>query len=431
MNHRFTENPAYAEYEMLLRELHDLMAAGHDESPEAEAVRDRMEAPASALSREEIARLKGLSADLYMLQGEEIFEPTGDSELTPERRRAALKEAWDRQDWVAALALLRKGPPFFTQPQMAFLRFRAYAELGHLDSALMFLAYAVRTDPQNIAYACLFTDLLLRLGRTGEALEWADGWLENSESPPALRIQAAAILIRAATGMPEAESRRAHQQVSQVLEAALRHQHSRAEAPDLRVYGYIDLGLCYEALGRLQEARSAYESALAINPDSEAALVARGLLRAHMDPDGAAQDFERAVERSTAYAAPYLYLAEGLLGRGAAGDYERCVALCDRVLMLTQDPELVAPALQGRAIAQFQLGAPVEQARANLRMAVDLAPSNEALRSNLERFERTVQARASGEPTEAAWQPPIALEAPQARRELRERCLPVGAPAAW
>ena len=50
------------------------VAAGKGDTDEADTVRDEMDLPWRALSRKEIARLDGLSADLYMLEDDEVFE---------------------------------------------------------------------------------------------------------------------------------------------------------------------------------------------------------------------------------------------------------------------------------------------------------------------------------------------------------------------
>src|SRR5206468_4867238 len=109
-----------------------------------------------------------LSAALYMLQGEEIFEPLPQEERTRQHLGAALKDAKDRKDWQQVLRLLRKGPLFLSPDQIAFIRAEAYNELGHLDTAFMFVDYAARIAPQITHYDWRATGLLLKLGRFDE-----------------------------------------------------------------------------------------------------------------------------------------------------------------------------------------------------------------------------------------------------------------------
>src|SRR5438105_4980179 len=103
---KFSDNPYYVEYEDLLKKLHRLIAEGKGASEEADTVRDEMDRPERELSSEELARLNGLSADLYMLQGDEIFETSGTDTATPELLASHLDAAWHEQDWQRVLELL-------------------------------------------------------------------------------------------------------------------------------------------------------------------------------------------------------------------------------------------------------------------------------------------------------------------------------------
>src|SRR6266566_2413562 len=122
MRARFWENPHFVQHESLLRRLHELMAAGKGDSDEADAVRDQMDVSWRALSREEIARLDGLSADLYMLEGEEVLDPASAQGWTPERLGVELGSAWNQGEWEKVLSLLRNGPSFIPQDRIAYLR---------------------------------------------------------------------------------------------------------------------------------------------------------------------------------------------------------------------------------------------------------------------------------------------------------------------
>ncbi len=422
MSGRFVENGSFNEYERLLKEVHALIAAGGGESPEADDIRDRMEMAGSGLSPDEIARLKGLSADLYMLQDDETRQPSDAAETTGDRR-AALQDAWESEDWSRGLALLRKNPPLFTGAQIAYLRFRAYAALGHLDTARVFIEYAFRQNPGNVTYACLLSDLLVRLRRLGEAAERAEAWLADPSSPPGLRIQAAGLLLRSAGDATGSEALSIHERVIGILQAALGSEESAADTPDLRTYGYVCLGTCFEAVGRIKEAHQAYDRALLFDPLHEGALVARALLRAAQDPERTVPDLEQAVASGTTLVAPYVHLARLLLNRG---DYEQALTLSRRVLELSRRPELAATALHWAAIARFQLGAPTDLVRANFRTAMDLNPSDESIRSNFEAFERAVQARQAGHRAEPAWQRSRFDAHQEARRELQEHSPLVG-----
>ena len=175
---QFPHNPAYVEYETLLTKLHRFIAAGMGDSDEAEAVREEMDAPWLKLSSQENMRLNGLSADLYALQNNEIYEPyTG----TREQLRADLNAAWGRGGYETTLALLRKGTPFLTPDRAAYLRGRSYAGLGHPDVGLLFLRDAAGRDPERAAYRVAVLDLLLSLHRTEDALAETHEYVRSAD----------------------------------------------------------------------------------------------------------------------------------------------------------------------------------------------------------------------------------------------------------
>ena len=144
----FSANTAYSQYEVLLCELHRLIARGEGNSEAADVIRERMETSEQELSEQELRRLNCLSADLYMLQDDEIFEKAETEERTPEVLGAALNRACEQEEWETVLALLRKGPTFLPRHAIAYLRGIAYEALGHRETALLFLSYAARIDPQ-------------------------------------------------------------------------------------------------------------------------------------------------------------------------------------------------------------------------------------------------------------------------------------------
>lgn len=56
---------AYATYERLLRQLHELSRRDEDEGPEAEAIRDQMDQPWNQMTSDEKERVCQLSTDLW------------------------------------------------------------------------------------------------------------------------------------------------------------------------------------------------------------------------------------------------------------------------------------------------------------------------------------------------------------------------------
>ena len=180
MNNKFADNPFYVQYEALLEELHRLIAAGKGNEDEADAVRDEMDAPEQKLSQEEIMRLNGLSADLYMLQSNEVYEPY---EGMREELVTALGGALSRNDYENILPLLRKGTPFLRPAQVASLRGRCYAMLGHLETGLLFLRYAAEQEPDQVAHRLYILGLLTQLNRTQEVLSEVESYARTVMEP--------------------------------------------------------------------------------------------------------------------------------------------------------------------------------------------------------------------------------------------------------
>jgi hypothetical protein len=87
-------------------------------------------------------------------------------------------------------------------------------------------------------------------------------------------------------------------------------------------------------------------------------------------------------------ALPYLYLAHAAV---TEGDYKRCLELCNIVLQLSKNPEILAIALQWLAISHHELGVPSDIVRASFTTAMALDPQNEQIRRNSEYFEQRVR----------------------------------------
>jgi hypothetical protein len=102
------------------------------------------------LSPERRALLDNLSGDLFMLVGDEVLEVGED----PDRSKAAFDDAWNRRDWIALLALLRRSElrarvsddcaPYvgLSENRVANMRAQCWRELGFREAANCFVEYA-------------------------------------------------------------------------------------------------------------------------------------------------------------------------------------------------------------------------------------------------------------------------------------------------
>ena len=141
MTDRFADNPAYVQYQRLAVRLHEAIAAYGNGSDEADALRDQMDEPWKQLDAGEVTHLRGISADLYMLDNDEVLEPEVLPSLSPEARRSEVEAAKEKGDAEAVLALLRKGPAFLNARVVATYRAWAYQVLGDVEVARLFDRY--------------------------------------------------------------------------------------------------------------------------------------------------------------------------------------------------------------------------------------------------------------------------------------------------
>jgi hypothetical protein len=265
MQGRFAENPAYVEYESLLKKLHALIAEGKCDSDEADAVRESMDAPERLLNRAEKDRLNGLSADLYMLQGEEALQsPPIDANTLKER----VAHAQARNDWEAVLNLLRhRSPEEVPTDVVAIKRSRAYDALGHPDTALLFLDFGYRHKADEPHYQALRLRLLADAGRVTEAEESATRILSEAHRWPAATIVAADVLLNVTQSGSQQERTQRWREILDRLAPVLREtpQESRLTPNDF-VLGQLLLAYCHFELQEFENGNAALKAAVDADP---------------------------------------------------------------------------------------------------------------------------------------------------------------------
>lgn len=122
------------------RELHRLAAAGMDDSPEADAIRDATDGPWKSLSELERDRVRLLSEDLYSLV--ESRPPTLPMSSEARSHLSDAEDARRRGDWDQALALLRNWQAYLEPARASYLRGMIWLEAGDSETAAHFLEHA-------------------------------------------------------------------------------------------------------------------------------------------------------------------------------------------------------------------------------------------------------------------------------------------------
>ena len=136
--------PAYSQYEALLKRLHDLNREGKLDSSEVDLVREGMEEPWSRLSEADRALLAGLSSDLSSLSGEELVR---DSEVDERVLVERACDAFKHGNWSGLLEALRYAHQHFPAELVAYMRGRCWQELGRSEVALWFFERARQLSP--------------------------------------------------------------------------------------------------------------------------------------------------------------------------------------------------------------------------------------------------------------------------------------------
>jgi len=133
----------------LLR-MHELSAAGEQETEEIKQLREAIDEPYSALSAEEREIIEGLSTDLFDVENI-TSEPVLDHIPPVDPVIAAAIQAQYSGKYDEALNLLResKAKP---ASRIAFFRGRIWSEKREPKVALLFFNHAAKLDPENDEY---------------------------------------------------------------------------------------------------------------------------------------------------------------------------------------------------------------------------------------------------------------------------------------
>jgi tetratricopeptide (TPR) repeat protein len=198
-----------------------------------------------------------------------------------------------------------------------------------------------------------------------------------------------------------------YQRLSEVLQRTL----SRANLlpPDemtdaVQVAALVELGNFYEHLQREDAALAAYGEALAIEPQNEPALTARGILRYGRSTSASIRDFQTAISRGAHTVWPFFYMAHHAL---VTRQYQHCLLYCREGLGQPSSDAVRADLLEWRAIARFQASGRIDDVLADFDEAARLAPNNPRINRNRTEMIRAMDAQQ----TQLPWQEESEVEA--------------------
>lgn len=362
--------------------LHQLIADGKGDEPEADAVRDSLDAPLASLSKSERERARMLSGDLYSF-----------TELKPDRALMvanaeaqagfqAIYNAKQRRQWDVALDLIRKWQDYLPLVTISFLRGSTWADAGKYEIASAFYAKAADIEP-NGNYPAFYLDALNK-SNPAKAKGVAEQVMKspNSYSPPTV-IQAAHVLATAARPLPANEARAIETQLIPVVEGAMRAlEHDKDHEPESYLMAALLIGNAYEHKGDTRAAYDYYSRGLSVDPQNDALLIFRGMLMYGINA-GAISDLELAVKMASKTIWPYFFLAHHYL---VSDRFDDCRKFCERALDLRTSDTIRSELLDWLAIAEAQLSFPAERVRRLFEDAIRLDPHNEHAKKNLSIF---------------------------------------------
>jgi tetratricopeptide (TPR) repeat protein len=359
--------------EALTVRLHELIRDGHGDDSEADNVRDELIDGLSSLSADDRRALNDLSGDLFMLSSEEIL--VAQTNIT----HVELKAAWEARDWNQLRQLLVYEIPHVTQDYRAYLRGRAWGELGFHRAAAEFLFFAWKARPEKDNYGFLAVQALLDADAFEEAWNRAAEVTVTERASATLLYKVADVLYTGASRCDSGFQARLYERVIEVVDKAAQFQ--QPSVVSIRVAGLVKKAFALASLKRLDEADLALTQALELDRNNDVVLSARGLVRLEADrPSDALLDFVRAVDEHTLFAWPYVYLAQHAFKNR---EFERALDLIEECLPRTTGTRLRANLIEWKAITMHSLGRTGE-AMESANEAESLEPFNERIATTVE-----------------------------------------------
>jgi tetratricopeptide (TPR) repeat protein len=395
-------NPSYRKVLDGLLRMHELSAAGEQETDEIKQLRDAIDEPYSDLSADERETIEGLSTDLFDVE-KIISEPASDYRAMDGSVMAALRAQYSGH-YDKALKLLRESE---SKPisRMSFFRGRNWSEKGEPKVALLFFNHAAKLDPRNDGYKAEALEAFVRAYPERAQKEITRLLTELPEGEPAVIIKACDIAFNEPPGDRDDENLRSlYKGIVKGLQLALAEMQEGpkrtpiSEVQPVYSYVYSILASCCRYLGMVDQAYFYYTFAIGLDPFNDALLISRGALiygRTQFATQLAVEDFDRALRLETSLAIPFYFIAHFLLH---SEKFDDCLNVVDNGLQKHGSQRLKSEMLEFKAIALAATNRPPELVRKTFKEAELVDETNERVLSNLANYERDLAVPPAREP---------------------------------
>lgn len=393
---------AYREYIDLQLAHHALLSAGKDDTPEAEAVEDRMTALWLRLDAAQRASLNGIAADLGWVRRAGQPPPRGRTpEQVTEEEMSALGRVPGGADYHAMLYHLRVCAPRLPVEALAYARAAYYHKLGFQGLSVAFADFAVGASPDNNTIGRRAFDALMRYA-PGTAFQRAVAITEApTEYAPLVVVLGIGYLVDTLGGPTSFDAPRV---VSDVRAARQRLADAPNTAEDRVAFCQI-AGALLVGFGDQAEGVELYEAGLGSEPENPAILAGLGMAIYDSEKPRAVGLFRRAILAGAKFIRPYIHLAHYHLARR---EFTLALGYAKQALELARDDAARSAALEMMAISATELGVDPAQVMKLFREAAKLS-RNPRIAANLKAFEDSV----SGRSAKAEWdyrEDPAALQ---------------------
>ncbi len=393
-------SPSFQRVARGLVDLHRLIAAGKEDSPEAESVRDAMDAPWFVLDPAEKERAQWLSEDLYSISDPPSTTDQREMNAEAQQQFNEAMEAFQEREWDRSLALLRRCQDCISPALLSYLRGRIWSGAGHPEVASVFHGHAARKDPTRANYLAIYLAVLTEVDPEEASRLAGEVLADEGKYAPIVVSRAAQIRFHEAGDAATSESVRLLRNLIPILERNLGRIEQDEGTPSRSLALHTSLGIlgfCQERLGNAGAAVHYYSLGLQAKPEDDALLVARGILLYGSDPR-ALVDFEQAANLGSPLVWPYLFLAHHFL---VSQQYDKCLSACETGLEKRGSDAAKSQLREWMAISRAELGFRPEFVRADFEAALRLDPSNELARRNQAAFEASLGTQPASSP--GAW----------------------------